>query len=85
MNSVVKIPLHNVDRHSVIETKDAQTIYDVPLLMKDESLDKIVLTKLNLDASTEPNLLLEGFSKTEGARHTVRIGLVGKITSSRCL
>ena len=70
----------NVDRHSVIEAMDADTIYDVPLLMKDENLDKIVLSKLNLDASVEPNLTAwKAFlKKLKEPKHTVRIGLVGK-------
>ena len=70
----------NVDRHSVIEAMDADTIYDVPLLMKDENLDKIVLSKLNLDASTEPNLTAwrAFLKKLKEPKHTIRIGLVGK-------
>ncbi len=70
----------NVDRHSVIEALDADTIYDVPLLMRDENLDKIVLTKLGLDASVEPNLAAwRGFlKKLKEPKNTVRIGLVGK-------
>ena len=46
----------NVDRHAVIEALDAETIYDVPLLMRDENLDKIVLHKLNMEVTNEPNL-----------------------------
>lgn len=70
----------NVDRHAVIEAMDADTIYDVPLLMKDEGLDKIVLNKLGIDNSTEPNLTAwRGFlKKLKEPKHTVRIGLVGK-------
>ncbi|MBK9981403.1 MAG: CTP synthase [Saprospiraceae bacterium] len=70
----------NVDRHSVIEAIDAATIYDVPLLMRDENLDKIVMTKLGLDASVEPNLTAwRGFlKKLKEPKHTIRVGLVGK-------
>ena len=70
----------NVDRHSVIEAIDAQTIYDVPLLMKDENLDKIVLSKLNLDVPNEPNLTAwkAFFKKLKEPKNIVRIGLVGK-------
>jgi CTP synthase len=48
--------------------------------MKDENLDKIVLAKLNLDASTEPNLTAwKAFiKKLKEPKNTVRIGLVGK-------
>jgi CTP synthase len=70
----------NVDRHAVIEAIDAETIYDVPLLMRDENLDKIVLGKLNLDTSQEPNLLAwKAFlKKLKEPKQSVRIGLVGK-------
>ena len=70
----------NVDRHAVIEALDADTIYDVPLLMREENLDKIVLNKLNLDASKEPNLVAwKAFlKKLKEPKQTVRIGLVGK-------
>jgi CTP synthase len=70
----------NVDRHAVIEAIDAETIYDVPLLMREENLDKIVLSKLNLEVNTEPNLTAwKAFlKKLKEPRHTVRIGLVGK-------
>ena len=70
----------NVDRHAVIEAIDADTIYDVPLLMREENLDKIVLSKLNLEVTTEPNLTAwKAFlKKLKEPRHTIRIGLVGK-------
>lgn len=70
----------NVDRHAVIEALDAPTIYDVPLLMKEENLDRIVLNKLGLDTSTEPDLTAwKAFlKKLKEPKHTVRIGLVGK-------
>ena len=36
----------NVDVDSVIQAKDASTIYDVPLMMEKEKLDKVVLKNL---------------------------------------
>jgi CTP synthase len=70
----------NVDRHSVIEALDADTIYDVPLLMKEEKLDQIVLTKLHMEVDAEPNLAAwrAFLKKLREPKHTVRIGLVGK-------
>lgn len=70
----------NVDRHSVIEAIDADTIYDVPLLMKDEHLDTLVLSKLNLEANTEPNLTAwrAFLKKLKEPKHIIKIGLVGK-------
>lgn len=70
----------NVDRHAVIEAIDADTIYDVPLLMREENLDKIVLQKLNMDVPAEPNLTAwKAFlKKLKEPKHHIRIGLVGK-------
>ena len=41
----------DVDEDAVIENKTASTIYEVPLIMHSEGLDKIVLDKLNLPQS----------------------------------
>src|SRR5690606_18233038 len=46
----------NVNVNAVVESIDASTIYDVPLLMLKEQLDKTVLTKLKLSTKNEPNL-----------------------------
>lgn len=46
----------NVDIKSVIEAIDADTIYDVPLLMRKENLDQIVLDKLRLTPKRKTDL-----------------------------
>ena len=43
----------NVSPSSVIESIDASTIYDVPVLMRDEGLDVEVLSKTNTDFKNE--------------------------------
>jgi CTP synthase len=70
----------NVDVGSVIEALDADTIYDVPLLMLKERLDTVVLTKLRLPDRREPDLRKwkEFLGKLKNPRNHVRIGLVGK-------
>jgi len=70
----------NVDENSVIEAIDAETIYDVPLLMLKEKLDKIVLKKLNLKSPSEPDLVQwkEFLGKLKNPTKEVTIGLVGK-------
>lgn len=45
----------NVDRRDVIASLDAESIYQVPLLMQGEGLDERVIDKLNLEAG-EPDL-----------------------------
>lgn len=46
----------NVNINAVIESIDAPSIYDVPLLMLKEQLDKTALTKLKLSTKNEPDL-----------------------------
>ena len=46
----------NVEIGSVIEAIDAETIYDVPLLMLKENLDTTVISKLRLMDRREPDL-----------------------------
>jgi len=45
----------NVELEDVIESRDASSIYEVPLLMQEEGLDKRVIEKLKLETK-EPNL-----------------------------
>jgi len=70
----------NVSIDSVIEAIDAETIYDVPLLMMKEKLDKIVLNKLKLAPKKE--LDLESWKtfldKFKNPTSHVSIGLIGK-------
>lgn len=70
----------NVDVNSVIESIDAETIYDVPLLMLKERLDITVLTKLHLQDRREPDLSAWKIflGKLKNPSQEVRIGLVGK-------
>lgn len=70
----------NVSMNAVIESRDAETIYDVPLLMQAEELDKVVLEKLNLNTKSTPNLdHWKGFlTRLKNPTSEVTIGLVGK-------
>jgi CTP synthase len=70
----------NVDFDCVIEARDSDTIYAVPLLMQDEKLDERVLQKLNLpsDKPTELTKWKDFLRKLRVPKEEVRIGLVGK-------
>ena len=39
----------NVEKEAVIQSIDAESIYDVPLLMEQEKLDRVALRKLGLE------------------------------------
>ena len=70
----------NVETSSVIESQDAKTIYQVPLMMRDENLDTEVLRKTMMPTDTSPDLKKwEDFLyKLNNPVGSVDIGLVGK-------
>jgi len=70
----------NVKPEAVIQSIDVDTIYDVPMKMLEEGLDRVVLNKLKLRQKSELNLdhwksFLEKF---KNPKQKVKIGLVGK-------
>jgi len=69
----------NVKKEAVIQSIDASTIYDVPNLMLDEGLDKVVLEKLNLKSDT-PDLSRwnEFLKRHKNPKSEITIGLIGK-------
>ncbi len=70
----------NVNVNAVIESIDADSIYEVPVLMQKEQLDKVVLNKLKLPLQQEPTLeqWKNFLSKLKYPINEVKIGLVGK-------
>jgi CTP synthase len=69
----------NVREEAVIQAIDASTIYDVPNLMLEQGLDKVVLKKLNLESSV-PNLTQwnQFLQRHKNPKGEVTIGLIGK-------
>ena len=72
----------NVKVDSVIEAIDASSIYEVPIHIMGENLDKVVLSKLKLPARHEPDMdaWKEFLYKLKNYSYTVDIALVGKYT-----
>jgi CTP synthase len=70
----------NVKREAIIQSIDVDTIYDVPLKMLAEGLDKVVLNKLQLQPIKPLDLSSwEAFlTKYKNPKHQVKIGLIGK-------
>jgi CTP synthase len=69
----------DVDVEGVVAAQDAPSIYEIPLVLRDEKLDEYVLRRLALDV-TEPDLtdwhaLIERIAT---ASRPVKIGIVGK-------
>lgn len=70
----------NVAPNAVIESIDTDSIYNVPVLMQEEELDKVVLNKLGLPDTIAPQL--DDWKKflfsLKNPSSVVNIGLIGK-------
>ncbi len=76
----------NVDRRAVIASQDAESIYDVPLLMKEQGLDTIAVEQLHMMEDFEGRILqapdmdawVRFLRRLKESHGSVRIALVGK-------
>ncbi len=70
----------NVEEKAVVQSIDAPSIYQVPLLMQAQGLDETVLEKMGLEKGESPDLTeWKAFLKRrEEATEEVKIALVGK-------
>ncbi len=70
----------NVKREAVIQSIDASTIYDVPILMQEEGLDTVTLKKLALPDEHMPDLTQwnEFLHRHKNPKNEINIGLIGK-------
>ncbi len=70
----------NVKREAVIQSIDASTIYDVPILMQEEGLDTVALKKLALSDKKAPDLeqWKKFLKRHKNPKNEVEIGLIGK-------
>lgn len=70
----------NVKQNAVIESMDVDTIYEVPLVMLKEKLDRVTLSRLKLSAKKDPELTRwkDFLFKLSHPKGEVNIGLIGK-------
>ena len=70
----------NVSPDAVIQSVDAPSIYEVPVMMHSQHLDELVLKKAGLNSDGEPNMSpwIDFLDKMKMAQKKIRIGLVGK-------
>ncbi len=70
----------NVDIDAVIESRDASTIYEVPILMKKQKLDSVILKKLSLKSKKKIDLnnWIEFLSALKNPKDELKIGVIGK-------
>ncbi len=73
----------NVDHDAVIEAADVETIYEVPLSLREQKLDEVIIARLGIDAP-EPDLApwTEMVNRVKRpSSGEVRIAVVGKYTA----
>lgn len=70
----------NVKKEAVVQSIDASTIYDVPLMMHEEGLDTVTLKRLQLSDHVEPDLnrWKQFLDRHKNPKNQVTIGLIGK-------
>ncbi|MDD3330819.1 MAG: CTP synthase, partial [Bacteroidales bacterium] len=70
----------NVKPNCVMQSIDVSSIYDIPLLMYKEGLDREVLSLMHIPLTTEPNLdyWKDFLYKLKYPKTSVTIGLIGK-------
>jgi CTP synthase len=72
----------NVEEECVVEAKDIRDIYEIPLMFKENGLDRIVLRKLNLKPGKSVSQPIKKWEKIVNIRKNVKkrvkIGVVGK-------
>lgn len=71
----------SVAPEAVIECKDLKSIYEVPLALAQENLDKEVLKRLNIEDS-EPDIASwkELVDRIKNPKHSLKIAIAGKYT-----
>ncbi|WNS42130.1 CTP synthase [Paenibacillus sp. MMS20-IR301] len=69
----------DIDKNAVVECRDASTLYEVPLNLRDEGLDEIVVNHLKLTTPAPDMREWESMlSRIQQLERTVEIAIVGK-------
>ncbi|SFX62342.1 CTP synthase [Thermoactinomyces sp. DSM 45891] len=72
----------DIDREAVIEARDAETLYEIPLMMQEEGLDEIVVKHFGLDV---PEADMKDWTalvqKVKNLKRRTKIAIVGKYVS----
>lgn len=73
----------NVRKENVIESMDADTIYEVPFLLHKQNFDEVVLKGLDLPTDQEPDFTVwnKFLSNHKNPKNEIEIALVGKYVS----
>jgi CTP synthase len=72
--------LCDVRTEAIVSAVDSDNIYEIPLVLRDEGLDDFVQSHLQMNLTSEPQLMdwRRLVSRIESAKEVVRIGIIGK-------
>jgi CTP synthase len=73
--------LCDVDVEAVVNATDAESLYDIPLVLHDEGLDTVVCRLLGLPLEVDLAAWQALAAKVKAANRPVRVGLIGKYVS----
>ncbi|WP_127588517.1 CTP synthase [Paenibacillus koleovorans] len=71
----------DIDENAVVEAADAETLYEVPMMLRAQGLDDIVVKHLKLDSFQHPPDMREWeqlVQRVKQLQHTTEIAIVGK-------
>ncbi len=72
----------NVQKEDVIESRDAESIYEVPMLLREQAFDRVILDRLQLPASGDADAGMEAWidsvRRLKNPEGKVTIAMVGK-------
>ena len=73
----------NVRKENVIESMDADTIYEVPFLLHEQNFDEVVLKGLDLPTDQDPDFTVwnKFLNNHKNPKNEIEIALVGKYVS----
>ncbi len=70
----------DVHRRAIIESRNVDNLYRLPLLFQEQGLDEIILKKLDMQDLPEADMStwIEMIESTENLKHSIEVALVGK-------
>lgn len=72
----------DIDRQAVIEARDVDNLYEVPLMLQEQGFDEIVLRYLGLDyTEADMSEWIDLVNRVKNLEHTTTIAIVGKYVS----
>ena len=72
--------LCDVNTKAIVAATDSDNIYEIPMVLRDEGLDDIIIDQLRLPEVAEPDLSswINLVKRVDSLEDTVRIGIIGK-------